>query len=55
MLWKPVQCGPCKTDPGKVDVDLKCDLCNVFDNIQQYFRKHGFGYHIRNIMLEVKF
>ena len=34
MLWKPVQCGPCKTDPGKVDVDLKCDLCNVFDNMK---------------------
>ena len=44
MLWKPVQCGPCKTDPGKVDDDLKCDICNDTDNIQEYFLKHGISY-----------
>ena len=40
---------------GKVDVDLKCDICNVSENIQEYFQKHGIAYHMRNNMLVVNF
>ena len=44
MFWKIVQCGSSWTVPGKVDVDLKCDICSVSGNIQESFRSHGVIY-----------
>jgi hypothetical protein len=35
---------PVKQILGKVDDDLKCDICNDSGNIQEYFRKHGISY-----------
>ena len=28
------------SDPGNENVDLKCDICSVSDNIQEYFLEH---------------